>query len=82
MLRRSVIFRKIDGSVGKSKPELVEWMKDMLKGKGWVKNTAPWLWPVLRASLEKGELNAFLDEQQDSFWWKYDYEKKLYWIRC
>ena len=34
VLRRSVIFRNVDGLVGKSKPELVEWMKDMLKGKG------------------------------------------------
>ena len=46
-------------------------------GQGWVKNIAPWLWPVLRDSLEVGGLNAFLDHHKDSFWWEYDYEKNF-----
>ena len=67
-------------SEGYAEPDLVEWLCRSLQGRGWVPNDAPWLWPVLKASLRRTELIAFLDRHQDCLETKWD--GHCYRIRC
>ena len=79
---RTITFQTHSDEAAPSELELAEWMHRMLQGRGWVKNTAPWLWPVLRDSLKKGGLNAFLEQHRHRFDKSYDFKARLWYIRC